>query len=360
MRNIVRIMTFAVIVCGFYNTPSASREPDGTLGLIRTPNNGIPAIILSTEPFTAVCTEKSILSLAWGEQTFPLEADWTLLPNGLLQARCTASAPLPAGVYSLNASTTEHTDCNTRAVYVMDTFPDTYTIAHVTDVHTGTQRHSRKDTEIIADVINAVNESDATIAVITGDLTDNGDAEQFRSFLAVLDAFRMPTFVVSGNHDRQARNYELFFGLQTYAFRFGKDGYLAYDTKDFIIADDYSEQNGLLQYYRRALRSSRWSIGLTHRYDLSMGIRAQLILFVDDPLDYVLYGHYHREAGEQDGIPWGKTKIIMTPAAINGMFRLIMVNEQGLHPQESVQAASIKATGTDLPPTDSTRPNPAQ
>jgi len=91
-----------------------------------------------------------------------------------------------------------------------------------------------------------------------------------------------------------------------------------------------------------------------------MGIRAQLILFVDDPLDYVLYGHYHREAGEQDGIPWGKTKIIMTPAAINGMFRLIMVNEQGLHPQESVQAASIKATGTDLPPTDSTRPNPAQ
>ena len=91
-----------------------------------------------------------------------------------------------------------------------------------------------------------------------------------------------------------------------------------------------------------------------------MGIRAQLTLFVDDPLDYVLYGHYHREADDQDGIPWGKTKIIMTPAAINGQFRIVTVDPNGLHPQETIQAASITLDSKTAPPTDNKQSNPAQ
>ncbi|OQB27423.1 MAG: hypothetical protein BWY09_03190 [Candidatus Hydrogenedentes bacterium ADurb.Bin179] len=99
-------------------------------------------------------------------------------------------------------------------------------------------------------------------------------------------------------------------------------------------------QNGLLHLYRRQLRASRWSIGFTHRYDVSMGMRAQLSLFVDDPLDYLVYGHYHREPGEGDGIPWGNTRHIMTPAAVDGKMRFLLVDAEGVKALETISSAS--------------------
>ena len=350
------IVLFTCMVC----VQSAARDSDGRLYLIQTPNNGMPAITVPGTTFTALITEKAELSLTENGEAYPLTAVWKRLPSGLQKAHCQLPKNVPPGTYALKADTEKLQDTNEHAVYVFDTIPEEYHIAHITDTHIGTQRHPRKDTAIIKDVINAVNASGATLALFTGDLTENGHEEQFQQFLSLLETCTMPTFVVAGNHDRQARHYELFFCKQTYAFQFGKDAYLGYDTKDYLIADDAREQNGLLYLYRRKIRSARWSIGFTHRYDLTMGIRAQLTLFVDDPLDYVLYGHYHRETDDQDGIPWGKTKIIMTPAAINGQFRIVTVDPNGLHPQETIQAASITLDSKTAPPTDNKQSNPAQ
>lgn len=353
------LMLFSVLY-GILSLAVEAREEDGRLSLIRIPNNGVPAIITQTDSFQATLTEEATLYLTNQEGIWSLNTEWTALPSGLMQAQCSLQQPLDSGMYTLSAETDRMKDNNIRSVYVMESILESYVIAHVTDTHVGTTRHPREDRAIIGDVIASLNASEAALAVFTGDLTENGDHEQFQKFLALLDMCRMPTFVVSGNHDRQARHYEQYFGVQTYAFRFGKDGYLAFDTKDYLIADELGEQDGLLHYYRRQIRDTRWSIGLTHRYDLTMGIRSQLTLFVDDPLDYLLYGHYHREAGEQDGIPWGNTEIIMTPAAINGQYRLIGVDEQGLHPQETMQATSPIAPAAELPISDNTPPSPAQ
>ncbi|HDP33848.1 MAG TPA: metallophosphoesterase [Candidatus Hydrogenedentes bacterium] len=324
------------LMCAF----ATAREADGTLGLIQTPNNGVPALITPGGRFEARLSEKATLTLTKDGNLWPLVTEWTHLPGGFAQARCNTQGNLPPGTYALHAVTGDAQDCNVRAVFVLTAIPDSYLIAHITDTHIGSTRHPREAASIMNDIIAAANKSEAAFALITGDLTENGSPEQFRRFLEVLDTCILPTFVVPGNHDRTSRNYEQFFGPRTYVFQFGVDGYLGYDTKDFLIADELGPQDGLLHYYRRQIRASRWSVGFTHRYDLMMGMRAQLILFVDDPLDYLLYGHYHREADEQDGIPWGRTRIIMTPAAINGQMRFIQVDAQGLHMQETVHAAS--------------------
>ena len=354
MKHIKKVLLTVTIFCCAFQLPSESRESDGTLGLIQTPNNGVPVITTSAISFQATLSKEATLTLIKNDgSSSPLHTTWTPLPGDLVQAQCTMPVPPLPGTYTLCAETNGIKDCNIRSVYIRESIPESYTIAHITDTHIGTTRHPRESIAIISDIIDATNTSEADLVLITGDLTEDGTPEQFQHFLEVMDRCQMPTFVIAGNHDRKLQHYEHFFGPLTYMFRFGKDGYLGYDTKNYIIADELDEQDGLLYYYRRQLRSARWSIGFTHRYALDMGVRAQLTLFVDDPLDYLVYGHYHREAEEQDGIPWGNTTLIMTPAAINGQFRLITVNNQGLAAQETIQAAVTTLQEPDLPLSDS-------
>ena len=340
MKLVIRLSVF-LLVAGGTALNSFARNEDGTLGLIRTPNNGIPVIITNTDVFEAVLEEEARLSLVGPAGRFDLETTWTPHPGALMLGQCQLKDTPPSGAYTLHAVTAGRTDANVRSVYVLDAFPEAYLVAHITDTHIGTTRHPRADVDIVQDVIEAVNTSEAAFVLVTGDVTENGTPEQFRRFMEVLDTCRLPTYVIPGNHDRKDSNYQDFFGPMVYAFSFGQDGYLGFDTKDFLIADEMGLQDGRLHYLRRTIRASRWSIGFTHRYDVTMGMRAQLTLFVDDPLDYLLYGHYHREAGDQDGIPWGGTHAIMTPAAINGTLRFVGVDANGMRAQAVVTAASI-------------------
>lgn len=314
--------------------PAIARQPDGTLGLILTPNNGMPALVLPGATFEAVLEEEAALSLVSDAGAVPLAVTWSPLPGSRVRGACTVPETLAPGAYALHAEGAAQQDQMPRAVYVRENFPDYYVIAHVSDTHLGSGRHPRTSEEINRDVFSAVNASDATLVLVSGDLTENGAPEQFRAFLDVLDTCALPTFVCPGNHDRQALNYEQFFGPLTYAFTFGKDGYLSFDTKDYLTADELGPQDGDLERLRRQLKPSRWSIGFSHRYEASQGMRGQIALYVDNPLDYLLFGHWHREnSKEQQTVPWGPTRITVVPAAINGAIRLIDVTAKGLLPR---------------------------
>jgi hypothetical protein len=317
-----------------------ARQADGTLGLIQTPNNGIPALVLQGGNFEAVCGAEASLTLRRGESTLPLEVTWT--PFGETRFRGEARVPQDAapGEYVLEAVAGEQRDTMPRAVYVYETMPDYYVIAHVSDTHVGSGRHPRSSEEIVAEVFNAVNESEAHIALITGDLTDGGTPEQFQAYLRLMDTLKIPSFVCPGNHDRLDLNYENFFGPVAYTFRFGPDGYLSFDSKDYIVADSIGNHDEELQVLRREIKDSRWSIGFSHRYEASMGMRSQLTLFVDDPLHYLLFGHWHREnTAEQQHVPWGTTRMTVVPAAINGVLRFIDVTENRLLIREAQRVA---------------------
>ncbi len=332
-------------------TAAGARQPDGTLGLIQTPNDGVPAVVEPGGVFEAVLEEEAKLSLEGGGAVYPLSVTFSAVPGGKVAGRCVLPPDLPEGSYALCVEADNRSDRNVRAVHVFDPFPEYYVIAHVSDTHLGKdQRHPRPSDAIIGDVFRSVNESDATFVLVTGDLTETGGPEEFQRFLAVLDTCTLPTFVCPGNHDRQALNYEQFFGTLSYRFRFGQDGYLAFDTKDFITADELGPQDGALQRYRREIRDARFSVGFTHRYEPFMGMRSQLALFVDNPLDFLLFGHWHREnSDEEKHLPWGKTRMSVVPAAIDGKLRLLDMTAKGLIPRAVTDAAPVDTAAAPPP-----------
>ncbi len=312
-----------------------ARDASGLLDLIITPNNGMPALAAPGGTFDAVLREKGEMKILRDGNVLQVTAEWTPLPGGSFRAHCAVPAGAAVGAWSLECAAGGKTDTTVRAVYVFKEFPEYYIIAHLSDVHIGNEDVPGGSVETLRKTVAAVNDSDAAFAVITGDLTHNGIPDQFSKFMEVLDTCAVPTFVCPGNHDRTALHYESFFGPLTYRFTFGRDGYLAFDTKDFVVADSLGEQDGLLEEYRRELKPCRWVIGLTHRYEPTMGMRAQMTLFVDDPLDLLLFGHIHRELKPEEGevMPWGTTPMVAVPAEINGKYRLIDVTAQGPRPR---------------------------
>jgi predicted phosphodiesterase len=345
MRGAKRLPLLTLLAVMAAVQHAAAREPDGTLGLLRQPHNGLPALLTPGAPLDVMAETPCALRLVGPDgAVFEIDASWASLPGGPHRAVCGQPAGLAPGAYALEARAPDgRTDRNPRAVHVFEDSPQYYVIAHITDTHVGSDRHPRAARDIFADLAAEVNGSETSFAVITGDLTQDGAPEQMRAFLEVLDTFTVPTFVLPGNHDRTALHYEAFFGPLTYRFRFGHDGYLAFDTKDYLMADELGAQDSALQRYRRELKPCRWTIGLTHRYAQMMGMRSQLTLFVDNPLDMLLFGHYHRaDPPPFAQAPWGKTSLVATPAAVDGWMRYLDVTAKGVLPREPQQLAPIE------------------
>ena len=336
-RHIVLFFAFAAVIMP---SQGMARNSEGLLDVIETPNNGIPAITIPDGTFDAVLKAEAPLSLVGEGASVPLQPEWTPLSGGRFRTTVRVPAGTSPGMYALVAGGDGAEDTNQRSVCVRESFPEYYVIAHLTDVHMGAQRNVRSSADVFRDLLAFVNASEASFAVITGDLTDSGEMFQFKQFLDILDTCTIPTFVCAGNHDRKELNYERVFGPDCYMFRFGKDGYISYDTKDFTMADESGAQDSDLQIFRRAVKASRWSVGLTHRYEPEMGLRAQIVLFVDDPLDHLIFGHWHRvNTDAERAVPWGTTPMTVTPAAFDGMLRFFDMTESGIKPREPQKAA---------------------
>lgn len=308
------------------------RQEDGSLSLIQTPNEGVPALLVPGDGFDVTLTVRpSEVRLVDQEgMTHSLVVTWKETESKRVRGRCVTPATLSSGSYALEAVGGDGADRVPRAVFVRDSFPGLYAFTHVTDVHVGIGDAST----MFRKLIETINASQSAFVVITGDITQSGTPEQFREFLEILNTCKLPTFVCAGNHDRLDVNYQRYFGPGAYDFTFGKDGYIVFDTKDYHIAPELGVQDGLLQAARRKLKPCRWVIGATHRFDPDMGMRSQLVLFVDDPLDHLFVGHEHRANREGEvNVPWGTTPITLTPAAKDGAYRTVIVSVSGVGPQ---------------------------
>lgn len=319
---------------------AVARLPDGTLWIIQTPNNGVPVLVTPGGVFEARLTQQAALWLTGPQGAVKPTVEWIDLPGAQVEARCTVPADAEPGCYALEAVLADGVDRNNRAVFVRPSFPEQYMFAHLTDTHIGRdpagQRRASGTTphSSLRSLLTMCADAKAEFVIVTGDLTHGGNPEEFRSFIEALDSCPLPTFVCAGNHDRQKLYYEQIFGPLVYSFAFGQDGYLVFDTKDFVTADELGEQDAVLELSRRALKPCRWTIGITHRYESNMGMRSQIALFVDNPLDYLLFGHRHREnPPEEKTVPWGTTPITVTPAAVDGVVRFVDVTSAGVRPR---------------------------
>ncbi|HOV33745.1 MAG TPA: metallophosphoesterase [Candidatus Hydrogenedens sp.] len=314
-----------------------ARLEDRTLGIIKIPNEGCPVILAPGQTFKVTSEQKGELFLIDNEnQILSLTAQWESLTSNLWEALVTLIGKgIKEGPYSLQIITeTKTKDINPRSVWVQNSFKEFYTFAHISDIHIRSNDPDDEQTSTFQEIIEKLNRCDAHFILITGDLTHDATMEQWGMFLKILNQCKKPTFVCAGNHDRNKDNYENMFHTSTYAFRYGKDGYIVYDTKEYRVADSRGEQDTLLYRYSRELKSSRWMFGITHRYEFTMGIRAQIILFVDDPIDFILYGHTHRENTKEESIlPWGKTHVYVVPAGKDGYYRIYDVGEGGILPR---------------------------
>jgi hypothetical protein len=336
------LVTYPAILC--LAAMALAREPDGTLSTVLTPNNGRPSIVTPGATFEVVLTEKAQLELASEAGTVSLLAvDWDQMPGGRMKARCTLPTNVHPGPYALHATIGDRMDRNVRSVFVRESFPEHYAVAHITDTDIGSRRDEPPSEAIFRDIIRAVNNSRAAFVLVTGDLTEGGTPDQFTKFIEILDLCELPTFVCPGDSDLRGGLYEKVFGPTEYLFRFGADGYLSFSMHGPDGADDYTTRIADLELFRRAIKPARWSIGFTHRYDPSMDMRSQLILFVDDPLDHLVFGHWRRANREgEKTVAWGTTSIAVTPAASDGALRIIDVSPVGIHHRPAQYVADVE------------------
>lgn len=339
MRPWIKLLSLCAVLIAAGST--FAREPDGSLGLIITPNDGIPAIVHQPGgSFEAVLTHQAELALKKDGVAIPVSAQWRELPGGRVQATCCLNDEAAPGLYALEAVTAEKTDQTVRAVYVQSEAPDYYLIAHLADTQIGKEEAACALTE----AIRAVNECGAAALLITGNLTESGSPEEFKAFVDILDQCSVPTFVSPGPCDKSSGHYERFFGDLTYGFFFGKDGYLAFDSAGSLPANELGAQDGTLYRLRRQIRACRWSIAFTFQYQPWHAMRSQFVLFADDPIDYLVTSS---GTGAASGtVPWG-IPLATTPSAHDGYIRFYDVSAKGVRPRE-VQRVSNPAPASEV------------
>jgi len=332
-----KYVIFLIIGIFYCFTNGYARLEDGTLGIIKLPNEGCPVMLAPGQTFKVTTEQKGDIFLIDNEQRIiPLNSQWEKKNPQIYEGLITLTdKEIKQGPYAIQiVSETNEKDINPRSVWVQNEFKEYYIFAHISDIHIRSGDPQDEYAVTFQKVIEKLNQSDAHFILLTGDLTHNALPEQWQVFLKILNKAQKPTFVCAGNHDRDEDNYEKMFYSSLYAFRYGKDGYIVYDTREYRTADSWGEQDTLLYRYRRELKSSRWTFGITHRYEFTMGIRSQMILFVDDPIDFILYGHIHRENTKEEAIiPWGKTRVYVVPAEKDGYYRIFDVGEGGLFPR---------------------------
>jgi predicted phosphodiesterase len=90
--------------------------------------------------------------------------------------------------------------------------------AILTDVHVGSGRD-----DLVRAAVADINEISPEFVVIPGDITEDGEPEQFRAAKEIFDGLRCPYFVVLGNHDAVQRSTREPTGVTFYKETFGTD-----------------------------------------------------------------------------------------------------------------------------------------
>jgi len=87
----------------------------------------------------------------------------------------------------------------------------------LTDIHIG----SKEGDALAPAAINDINTLGPEFVVVPGDITDDGEPEQFASIKRILDGLNCPYYVVPGNHDAVQRSTRGAFGAKLFAEAFG-------------------------------------------------------------------------------------------------------------------------------------------
>ncbi|MFH0778549.1 MAG: metallophosphoesterase [Candidatus Eisenbacteria bacterium] len=368
--------------------------PGDTLTVIMRPILNVPAIVVRGDTFDIDCaappsTTSWAASLFYRSVSFPLTVTSAQYETSLSRWKLKALVPAstPFELYDLIvAGSGGVADTTLNAVQVITGFDSNFYFVHVTDTHLPTHLYwedagSDTDSSELVDlreVIKDINVINPAFLLLTGDLINEGELEDFeyrRYFTRsqrLLTELEIPVFLTSGNHDiggwastpppagEARRNWWKFFGwpylnspppgdpacTQDYSFDYGSCHFIgmeAYLNYDMWRSDIYGSQS---------FTSSQLS-WLNSDLTAASGSALQVMFYHDDfsdqlnlaslGVDLALWGHIHRDQGALVGWPLD----LATNACCDGKraYRMVRINGTTITPSASIAAGP---TGTKL------------
>jgi len=288
------------------------------------PCTGRPAVTLPGESFAVggAAGDSVFLELDGRRIAVPVTASAGDLPGG--PAMATVPLATPPGRYRLVVTGAAGLSARAGAVHVLAEAPQNYMIALVRADGLGDSESPLFSQALTASVA----EASADLVIVLGALTSDGSEAAYGALVDHFAALDPPVIFCPDQAELDRGVYADVFGRPPYGVRYGQDGYLILGGGPSHADSGAEARMGQLHRWRRELRACRWSTGVAGRFGLDWATRSQLILFVDDPLDYLIAGAMPPEFG--DRLPWGRTRIAAPPSAPSVPLQLFEVRESGL------------------------------
>ena len=212
-----------------------------------------PAVTVPGGSMTVQSIQQGLPVVLAGPADVALQASWAESAVNGIEARCVVPTDAAPGRYDLIVGE----ERREGAVWVLESIPASYRIAFV----------SGHEPAGLVQAATAAVEAEALGLVFIG---ADADAAPYR---AAARETTLPVWV-TGVGDRSEWPF-------AFAAAIGQDTLLFHDPR----VTKLGAGSGELHRLRRATRASRWTIAVSPHYDPYIGIRNQLILFADDPVD---------------------------------------------------------------------------
>jgi DNA repair exonuclease SbcCD nuclease subunit len=358
-----------------------------TLTIVQRPLLNIPSIVTPDDVFNIVCFAPQSTT-NWGVELFykdivvPLNVAQSTYDTDLEKWILTTVIPNVDiyELYDLKVTASDGIiDTVTNAVKVIDQFKENYYFIHITDLHLlghtfyGAPGYETEHEAVddFNEVINDINLINPEFVLLTGDLINEGELEDFECLrnhtltMELLEKLEVPVYIVPGNHDlggwdetpppqgTARQEWWRFFGWRQrevpptkteyltydYSFDYGNVHFIgleAYDNYDSYMQDVYGDES-FIPSQMTWLNNDLTAAGdktkvLFYHYDFKDELNLESL-----GVDMALWGHTHSDH-EDASHPY----VISTASVCDGKraIRVIRVNGSNLQAENSVQTHS--------------------
>ncbi|MBD3366962.1 MAG: T9SS type A sorting domain-containing protein [Candidatus Eisenbacteria bacterium] len=373
-----------------------------TLTVVMRPILSVPGITTAGGSFTIEAlappsTSNWTAALRLGSVETPVTLTQTSYDDTRELWTLDAAVPLSAhgGLHDLVVTASgDVADTVANAVSVREAIDDDFYIVHITDTHLPTHNYSHDGEEALEDssemedlraVINDINTINPAFVLLTGDLVNEGELEDYLGMRVytrakrLLSALEVPVYVVAGNHDlggwnstppsdgTARRDWWRFFGwryladppagwpvrTQDYSFDYGGVHFVGletYDNYDLWRQEIYGYDSLTDDQYAWLLSDLEHAGALTptvlfYHYDFSNQIDLSEL-----GVECALWGHIHWSSGSITEPPYS----ISTGTVCDGrrLYRLVRFSDGDVLPSHTISAGAqglLLRTAYDAP-----------
>ena len=315
---------------------------------IEWPRLGRPAVTAPQGLLEVGAREEGALSLEREGSLTPLNANWYKGPGAIHRGRATIPETVAPGRYALQLVSPGGTSIRKGAVHILAELPEAYDIAVVRGALPA--EGAAGQSPLPVDLPARLAEAQVALVLLLGPLTPRGAEEEYQALELLLAGIDTPVYLCPHQSDLRGGAFSARFGNPIYGAPFGRDGFLFLGPG--LPAEDprATESLGEAHLLRRALRATRWSIGVAGEFGLGWDLHAQIALFVDDPLNALIAGSVAPGLGAT--VPWGRTAFVLPAEAPREAITVVSVTPTGIRLRKDAKTEETPAAPQDEAPVD--------